>query len=490
MQEKDTLNEVDAIITRRPRLTAEERAKRKKRKKITNAIIAWTIFISLIVLIIFAGVKTVKFIAGLFEQEFAFSHSVCENWPECDSISVIKRDYAISIKFPVINEKTDKSIRKDAEDMLSAFTEEIKQFERGKGENRAVYTVNYSIVKNSDMYVSLLYTVNRYNPVRDINDIQYIAKIYDIASGKQLNVSEIFDGEYSNIVSDYVITHLEADARYVAETGTTLFTNNTKPEPKNFSNIGFTDSSLKVYFSAGDIFPTDVGALIVEIPLSKLYKNMIINIPQYTAPTYDANAPMIAMTFDDGPQPSATSRILDALEAVGGRATFFILGERVELGSEVIKRGYAMGCEYGNHSWNHANLSTATSDVITAQIKDTDNALKSVIGKECSLIRAPYAATNDTVLEIANRPFVGWSIDTMDWDTRNTASTVDKILSKVKDGDILLMHDIYSETAAAVEIVIPQLVERGFQLVTVSELMEARDIPLISGKIYYNAPKN
>lgn len=485
MQEKEIL----VREVRRSRIAPDERAKKRRRKKIRNAIIAWTVFISLILLIVFGIFKLAGFVSGLFKEDFVFSYTPCEEWSECESVSVVKKDYAIGIQYPVINRKTDRFIKKEAEEMLDSFTAEIKAFERGKGENRAVYTVSYSIVKNSDRYVSLVYTVSRVNPIREINDIQYRAGVYDIAEGRKLSASEIFDGEFASIASNYVVTLLEADSKYVAETMTTLFAENTKPKLENFENIGFTESSLKIYFGAGDIFPTDTGALTVEIPLSRLYANMIINVPEYEPPKYDANAPMIALTFDDGPLPEVTERILNALEAVGGRATFFLIGERISRGKDVIKRGNEMGCEYGNHTWSHIDLSNATNEEITLQFGKTDDALKEIIGKKCSLVRAPYAATSDEVLKIAARPFIGWSIDTLDWDTRNTESIKEQILSKVSDGDILLMHDLYDETAAAVEQVIPILVQQGYQLVTVSELLEARSIPMTAGKIYHNAPR-
>lgn len=480
---------VNENLIRRPRPTSEERLKRRRRKKIKNAIIAWTIFLSLIFLIFFGIFKLAGFISGLFREEFTFTYVDCADWRECESISVVKKDYAIGIQYPLINSKTDRLIVKEAEAMIEDFTKEIKSFEHGKGENRAVYTVSYSVVKNSDRYVSLLYTINRTNPIREINDIQYRAGVYDIADGRKLALSEIFDGEFAGIASNYLITFLESNPKYVAETATTLFVENTKPKVENFENIGFTDSALRVYFSAGDIFSTDIGALEVDIPLSKLYEHMIINVPEYAPPKYDPNAPMIALTFDDGPLPEVSERILNALEAVGGRATFFLIGERISAGKNVIMRGNEMGCEYGNHTWSHIDLSNATNEEITQQFGKTDDALQEIIGKKCSLVRAPYAATNDEVLKIASRPFIGWSIDTLDWDTRNTEAIKEQILGKVSDGDILLMHDLYGETASAVEQVIPILVQQGYQLVTVSELLEARSIPMAAGKIYHNAPR-
>ena len=465
------------------------RAKRKKRKKIINAILAWAMMFAIVFIVIFAGVKAVGFIKNLFKEDFEFSYTACENWPECESVSIVKRRYAIGIQYPVVNSKTDKAIKNDVDKLMEELLEEVKSFKNGKGEKRTVYTGSYSIVKNSDNYVSILFSIHRYSPLREINDVQYISKIYNIAEGKEVFAQDIFDGMYPSLASEYVKSVLENSNKYVAETTTTLFLENTKPTFENFSNIGFTDKTLKIYVSPGDIFPTDMGNVIVDIPLGKLYENMVLNVTNYTAPKYDATKPMIALTFDDGPYAPVTSRILDVLESVGGRATFFILGNRISDEKEMIIRGDSLGCEYGNHTWSHENLSLLSEAEILEQLNKTNDALSTVIGKKCALSRAPYAAINEKVSGVSETPFIGWTIDTMDWETRDVEYIKNEILTKAKDGDILLMHDLYANTAAAIESAIPALVEQGFQLVTVSELMEAKDISLVPGKVYHSGRK-
>ena len=489
IQENNEINLTETTLSEKRLAAREKRAKKKRRKKIINKILAWALLLFIAYIIIFACVKLVKVTVNLFKDDFQFQYTIAENWTDCESVSIVKRDYAVGIQYPLINEKTDKVIKSDVDKLISDYVEEIKQFERGKKEKRAVYTGNYSIVKNSDNYVSVLFSIHRYNPIREINDVQYIAKVYDIAQGKQIFAEDIFDGKYPVIVSEYVKNYLENNNKYAVETSTKLFLENTKPAFENFSNIGFGDKHLKVYFSPGVIFPTDLGNLVVDIPLSKLFENMLLNVTNYTPPLYDAQKPMVALTFDDGPYAPVTAKILDVLESVGARATFFILGNRIESEKDMIIRGNNLGCEYGNHTFSHENLSLLSEAEIKEQLNKTDDLLYSVIGKKCSLARAPYAAVNETVSAAATNPFIGWTIDTMDWETRDTEFIKNEILNKVKDGDILLMHDLYANTAAAIEQVVPVLIERGFQLVTVSELMEAKDISLIPGKVYHSGRK-
>ena len=190
----------------------------------------------------------------------------------------------------------------------------------------------------------------------------------------------------------------------------------------------------------------------------------------------DPSRPMIALTFDDGPA-APDNRILAALEAVGGRATFFMVGQNVKGHQDIIRRMMADGCELGNHSWNHPQLNKLSAGEVRSQINRTNDAIAAVAGHGATVMRCPYGATGGSVKSVlADMGYASilWSIDTLDWKTRNASSTVSSVLNNVKDGDIILMHSLYGATAEAVETMVPELVRRGYQLVTVSELAAAR----------------
>ena len=190
----------------------------------------------------------------------------------------------------------------------------------------------------------------------------------------------------------------------------------------------------------------------------------------------DPSRPMIALTFDDGPA-APDNRILAALEAVGGRATFFMVGQNVKGHPDIIRRMMADGCELGNHSWNHPQLNKLSAGEVRSQINRTNDAIAAVAGHGATVMRCPYGATGGSVKSVlADMGYASilWSIDTLDWKTRNASSTVSSVLNNVKDGDIILMHSLYGATAEAVETMVPELVRRGYQLVTVSELAAAR----------------
>lgn len=199
----------------------------------------------------------------------------------------------------------------------------------------------------------------------------------------------------------------------------------------------------------------------------------------------DPSKPMVALTFDDGPYGPVTNRILTKLEENGGRATFFVVGNRVKTYASSVQRAVNDGCQIGNHTYDHKNpLTKLTTVQIQKQIHDTDVAVAYYAGSSPVIVRPVGGAVNDTVKAAVGKPMINWSIDTLDWKSKNAASVQSKVLDHVQDGDIILMHDLYKSTADACDVIIPELTKRGYQLVTVSELAAAKGVSMESGKVY------
>lgn len=201
----------------------------------------------------------------------------------------------------------------------------------------------------------------------------------------------------------------------------------------------------------------------------------------------DKNKKMVALTYDDGPS-IYTPRILKTLKENNSVATFFVVGNRVPMYSDTVKKAYGMGCEIGNHTYEHKILTRTDAAGIREQVSKTNAAVKNITGTDPIVMRPPGGCVNDTVKSQTGMPMILWSIDTLDWRTRNAASTKTAVLDHVKDGDIVLMHDLYEATANASTTIIPTLVERGYQLVTVSELAECRG-GMKDGCLYYSFRK-
>ena len=195
-----------------------------------------------------------------------------------------------------------------------------------------------------------------------------------------------------------------------------------------------------------------------------------------TAPPVTPGAPMIALTFDDGPS-VYDDRIMTALEAVGGRGTFFMIGNTVAGHPAQVQRMAAMGHELGNHSWSHPNLALHPAENVQASINNTNAAIAALTGRNATVMRPPYGEAGGAVKPVmaANGyAVILWNIDTLDWKTRNTQAVVNAVLNNVNDGDIVLLHSIHPTTIAAVEQFVPVLAARGYQMVTVSQLIASR----------------
>lgn len=203
----------------------------------------------------------------------------------------------------------------------------------------------------------------------------------------------------------------------------------------------------------------------------------------------DTDKPMVALTFDDGPigcEPEATSQqILDTIEKNGAHCTFFYIGQNInENNADEIRRAQSLGCEIGNHSWAHMDFTGQTKEQIEEAVNSTSEVLTEITGIDKFLVRPPYFGANALAGSTITSPLICASVDTTDWSGKSAEDIVDYALNNVQDGSIVLMHETMPNTAVAVKTLIPALIEKGYQLVTVSEMMQAKGVTMTSGKMY------
>lgn len=185
----------------------------------------------------------------------------------------------------------------------------------------------------------------------------------------------------------------------------------------------------------------------------------------------DPDKPMVALTFDDGPCGEYSPLILDCLEKNNAVATFFEIGCNVAKYPEIDKRAAELGCEIGSHSYYHNVLPGQSQEDIAEDQRLCKEVFENAIGTDPVLIRPPQGSVVKSILNQYEQIFVGWSVDTEDWLYQNVDRTVNKVQQAGNlDGQVILMHSIYQESAQAAEILVPWLIEQGYQLVTVSEL--------------------
>ena len=179
----------------------------------------------------------------------------------------------------------------------------------------------------------------------------------------------------------------------------------------------------------------------------------------------------IAITFDDGPHPSYTAQLLDGLKERGIHATFFVTGEHAELHPDIIERMYDEGHLIGNHTYSHIQLTRNNREKFKEELIKTNEILKEITGEEVQYVRPPYGSWDKSFEKELNMFPVLWTVDPLDWSSRNVGRITEKIVSKTGENDIILMHDYYDTSVTAALKAIDALLEEGYTFVTVDEIL-------------------
>ena len=179
----------------------------------------------------------------------------------------------------------------------------------------------------------------------------------------------------------------------------------------------------------------------------------------------------IALTFDDGPHPYYTEQLLDGLAERGVKATFFLLGCNIEGNEEVVRRMAEEGHLIGNHTYYHVDITTLSQEEACAEIQDTSRKITEITGQPVEYVRPPFGSwSQELECEVMMIP-IFWSVDTLDWSTRNADLLVQQVVSEVEENDIILMHDSYKSTIQAALRIVDLLQSGGYEFVTADELI-------------------
>ncbi len=257
-----------------------------------------------------------------------------------------------------------------------------------------------------------------------------------------------------------------------------------------------TKEGVEAVLPSGLYLPLSVGTRAITLRYAQVAETMALDSDYIRgrARQIDPTKPMIALTFDDGPS-EETDKILSVLAQYDARATFCVQGQNVAPFGDTIKRAIAMGNEIASHTWNHVNLIEVSASTARSQLERTNEAVRELTGGyEIKVLRPPYGKTNKSVRNICaelGMVIAHWKVDTLDWETRNSSKTYRAIMNGAKNGVIILCHDLYATTATAVQQAVPELIEKGFQLVTVSELLSFHKDGAKPGTVYaYLDPEN
>ena len=235
-------------------------------------------------------------------------------------------------------------------------------------------------------------------------------------------------------------------------------------------NFTFNNNEFTFYQNNNSItISNDELNLNIELKTTKK-KNKILKKQEKIIDPHDK---FIALTFDDGPS-TYTNELIEYLNKEGCNATFFILGNKVEIYQDLLNKSISYGNELGNHSFNHKWLTKLNIDEFKEQITKTQNIIKKYTGYTPNIFRPTYGSVNNEMKKNTNLDIVLWNVDTMDWKYKNVEEIVKRATNNLKDSNIILMHDTKKRTVKAVKKIVPILKEKGYKCATISELKEIK----------------
>ncbi|MEG1066920.1 MAG: polysaccharide deacetylase family protein, partial [Erysipelotrichaceae bacterium] len=347
------------------------------------------------------------------------------------------------------------------------FLKECKtNIKQGSSEHMPELILTYRSNIKNERYVSIMFTTY-YSINYSTNVIETIN--YDLKEDKLLTIDSFIDNKDMDVLANRVINKLKD-----ISVGERI---ELAPITSNYNNFYLGANSIRFFIRSDDNLDVSIPYINIE-DICSLRDNKevgiitdILNVPEKKL---DPNKKMIALSFDDGPNNRYTPELLNILKEYNARATFFVLGDHVEAFPKVLERMVLEGHEIGNHTFDHKQLSKLKDNEIKEEIDKTQKAIKAVIDYEPKLIRPPYGEKTKKIKAQLpdNLTLVTWSIDTLDWKSKNTNTVVNKTLKECKDKDIILMHDLYPTTLEAVRILVPELIQQDYQLVTISEILE------------------
>ncbi|WP_422661286.1 polysaccharide deacetylase family protein [Paenibacillus sp. EC2-1] len=426
-------------------------------------------------------------------------------YPGVDLVTEITetKKYNMAIHYPIF--KSDKINREiegyasSVKDDFLAMVEEDKEFLKDRAavlslamEIHPVVENVYSIVFSEGSYVAGANAQQKTKAyIVDANKSQFIQKTEILKDTKQ-NREQLYE-------------LLNKKFKESKEYSPLLFEDELKiwvADPNNkFNGMYFTDKEAVFKFDKYEVTAGAAGMPSISIPLDEMQKYLTDewkeklqiandkndktddinnntqgnNKPKGEKPVKDdvdssKGDKRVALTFDDGPHPKNTLKILDLLDKYDAKATFFMLGNRVDFYPEIVKEIADQGHELGNHTWNHKDLTTLSKVEGIKEVERTNQAIKSAAGRESTAFRPPYGAVNKQVQSAISSPAVFWTIDTLDWKSRNPDAILNIVQENIRDGSIILMHDIHATTVEAVEPILKYLKNEGYKFVSVSEL--------------------
>ena len=311
----------------------------------------------------------------------------------------------------------------------------------------------------------------------------FYAVTWDLEKDRRVSLTDIFasDSEAWQILSAGVRTQLASCYPLIKADEQRLCS------ISSIENLALTPftlhaEELTLHFSASDLYGGQSGLLNVRFYYTDLRPYMTQEALEQT----DNSAyPKVALSFDDGPAYNETAGILNNLRKFGARGTFFVVGSRIGEFKDILHRTYDENNLVESHTNGHNDASKQTSAEIVRTVQRSQKAISDVIGPEATMMRPPYGTAAPYTRSKVGLPVVMWNLDTKDWTGKTPSAVLSTVKSKVKNGDLILMHDIKTNTVESSVKVCEYLYEQGYMMVSVEELMRCGGVIMQSDQVYY-----
>lgn len=344
----------------------------------------------------------------------------------------------IDIDYPIFKNDKDAIIKRYLKDVNTKNITNIK-YEIGKSNDYTTVLFKFYNKDNLENVETLIFNKNKRISLQELFDID---KLKSAIESYENNKEKLTDANINILFNDKSTTF------YIKEN-------------ENIKNLEIVNNELK--------------------DASKISLNLDDNY--HKEHTIIKDAKLVAFTFDDGPS-KYTLDIINILEEYNASATFFEVGYNIKAHPEITKEVFDRGFEVANHTTDHSKLTKLTEAKYLSKINDNNALFKELTGKDMPYLRPPYGSYNDKIKANAGVPIVTWSLDTRDWESRNKDKVIEMVMNNIKEGDIILFHDLYESTRDAVKELMPLLKEQGYQAVSVGELFKNKGITLEAGTSY------
>lgn len=409
------------------------------------------------------------------------------------------KNYIVKIDYPTLDNK--KILKESAEfidNKKEEFIDSIKDLDLVGGAKYdfiATYSLN-KMNEISGIKVTIFYYTGGNHYIREDKSYYYNENTKEFLGLKDFLKNDQSLDKLSVLAYYYLMEYASSNDVNILDN---VVKDGTKADFKNYEHFNLTSAGLEVTFVPYQVASWADGEIKITIPYKDLtevlkdeyIKDIDIIKPEEIKPEVRdleefKDKKLIAFTFDDGPGGKYTDMLLDGLDKYDAKVTFFVLGNRVNQFANNIRRAYKEGNQIGSHTYNHLNLYRLNDYDILKEVKNTNKAIRNIIGVEPTILRPPYGNINSKIKSLTNMHTILWDVDTLDWKNKNKDKVKEEVLKHAHDGAIVLFHDIYKSSVEGALEAMEKLYQDGYRFVTIDEMATLKGVTLDYEKSYFS----